>query len=73
MVKRTSGAPAACRSISALPWTEFERRLLKRAPGRGCREPARSQRNLLGLSYDQLRGLLRKHEIGASGPARTGL
>jgi psp operon transcriptional activator len=44
----------------------FERRLLARAlaAGQGNRRVAA---DLLGLSYDQLRGLLRKHEIGAPG------
>jgi len=71
--KRPAGGPDdSSLSAAALPLDfraivgAFEQRLLARAlsvSGGNRRRAAES----LGLSYDQLRGLLRKHEIGGSG------
>jgi psp operon transcriptional activator len=62
-----TAAPTAGRPVDfRLRVTEFERRLLKSALA-AAGENRRIAAESLALSYDQLRGLLRKHGLGASG------
>lgn len=65
-------APAPSPGAAALPLdfravvSDFETRLLLRALA-AAEQNRRVAADSLGLSYDQLRGLLRKHDIGGSG------
>ena len=60
--RRRADRPRACRATFVPPWHDFERQVLRRALERAQFKQTVAAK-LLGLSYHQLRSLLRKHGL----------